>query len=72
MCCTRSNNGTRGVVSIDYYCVYSTSFCALTNTYKTRKHATDTVTCMTGDSKTHYSIVQNINCNVVCFILSNI
>ena len=25
-------NGTRGVVSIDHCCAYSTSFCALTNT----------------------------------------
>ena len=28
-----------GVVSIDHYCAYSTSFCALTNTYSmTRPH----------------------------------
>ena len=26
------DNGTRGVVLIDHYCGYNTSFCALTNT----------------------------------------
>ena len=37
------DNGTRGVVLIDRYCTYSTSFGALTNTYSTELSVTPTI-----------------------------